>query len=249
MAALRRAAAGATVAVAFLTILRVRPRGDAAALGAAAGWFPAVGALIGLAAGGAWVVAEPTFGAGVAGVVALVVLVVLTGALHQDGLADCADALGARGDRARRLAVMRDSSTGAFGTLALTLWALLLAAALAAMPQEDALHTLVLAAALGRWGAVLHAAFAAPARAEGLGAAFGVAPGAVAIATASVLAAALLLGPARGLAALGAAGLATLAVTAWARRSVGGRTGDTLGATVVVAELIACLVLVGFARS
>jgi cobalamin synthase len=57
------------------------------------------------------------------------------------------------------------------------------------------------------------------------------------------------LDPASGLAALGTVGLATFAVTAWARRAVGGRTGDTLGATVVVAELIACLVLIGFVRS
>src|SRR5919108_3186200 len=134
MAALRRATAGATVALAFLTILPVRPRGNAAAVGAAAGWFPAIGALIGLAAGGAWLAAEPTFGAGVAGVVALVVLVVLTGALHQDGLADCADALGARGGRARRLTVMRDSSTGAFGTLAVAPWALLPPTAPGALP-------------------------------------------------------------------------------------------------------------------
>src|SRR2546427_671532 len=104
-------------ALAFLTILPVRPRGDPAALGRAAAWFPAVGALVGLAAGGAWVAAEPALGSAVAGVLALVVLVVLTGALHQDGLADCADGLGVRGDRARRLAVMRDPSIGAFGAL------------------------------------------------------------------------------------------------------------------------------------
>jgi adenosylcobinamide-GDP ribazoletransferase len=249
MAAVRRATAGATVALAFLTILPVRPRGDAAALGASAGWFPAVGALIGLAAGGAWVAAEPTFGAGVAGVLAVIVLVVLTGALHQDGLADCADALGVRGDRARRLAAMRDPSIGAFGTIALVLWALLLAAGLGALPREDAIPTLVLAPAIGRWGAVLHGAFAAPARPEGLGAAFAVEPAAGVAATASVIGAALALGPASGLAAVAAGGLATCAVTAWSRHALGGRTGDTLGATVVAAELVACLVLIGFARS
>jgi adenosylcobinamide-GDP ribazoletransferase len=249
MGLVRRAAAGATLALAFLTILPVRPRGDPAALGAAAAWFPAVGGLVGLIAGGAWVAAEPSLGAGPAGVLALVVLVVLTGALHQDGLADCVDALGVRGDRARRLDVMRDPSIGAFGAIALVLWALLFAAALGAMPREAAIRTLVLAAALGRWGAVLHGAFAAPARAEGLGAAFRVAPGAGVVATASVIGAALVLDPASGLAALGTVGLATFAVTAWARRAVGGRTGDTLGATVVVAELIACLVLIGFVRS
>src|SRR3954453_17252218 len=153
MGPVRRAGTGATAALAFLTIVPVRPRGDAGALGAAAAWFPVVGALVGLAAGGAWVAAEPALGAGVAGVVALVVMVGLTGALHQDGLADCADGLGVRGDRTWRLAVMRDSSTGAFGVTAVVLWGLLLASALGAVPHDDALRVLVLTAALGRWGA------------------------------------------------------------------------------------------------
>src|SRR4051812_16900336 len=248
MGAVRRAAAGATGALAVLTIGPVRPRGDAGALGAAAAWFPVVGALVGLAAGGAWVAAEPALGAGVAGVVALVVMVVLTGALHQDGLADCADGFGVRGDRPRRLAVMRDSSTGAFGTVGLVAWGLLLASALAAIPHDHAIRTLVLAAALGRWGAVLHGALAAPARREGLGAAFAVGPVAVAVATAIVLAGAVALGSASGLAALAAGVVAALATTAWARHALGGRTGDTLGATVLLVELAACLVLVGFAR-
>ena len=239
---------GATVALAFLTILPVRPRGDAGALGAAAGWFPAVGALVGLAAGGAWIATEPALGAGVAGALALVVMVVLTGALHQDGLADCADGLGVRGDRTWRLAVMRDSSTGAFGVTAVVLWGLLLASALGAVPHDDALRVLVLAAALGRWGAVLHGTFAPPARPEGLGAAFAVGPVAAGFATSSVVAGALILDLQSGVAALVAGGLATLATTAWARRALGCRTGDTLGATVLLVELATCLVLVGFAR-
>jgi adenosylcobinamide-GDP ribazoletransferase len=248
MGPVRRAAGGARLALALLTVLPVRPRGDAAALGTAAAWFPAVGALVGVIAGGVWIAAEPTLGAGVAGVLATIALIVVTGALHQDGLADCADGLGVRGDRQRRLEVMRDPSIGAFGTIALVAWALLLATALAALPHADAVRTLVLAAALGRWGAVVHGAFAAPARAEGLGAAFSVSPAATVVATSSVVIAALALGPARGLAAVGAAGLATLATTAWARRALGGRTGDTLGATVAIVELVTCLVLVSFAR-
>src|SRR4051812_14214439 len=221
---------GATLALAFLTILPVRPGGDATRLGDAAAWFPAVGALVGLAAGGAWVAAEPTFGPSFAAVLALVVLLIVTGALHQDGLADCADALGARGDRARRLAVMRDSSTGAFGTLALVAWALLLAAALGALPHDDALRTLVLAAALGRWGAVVHGALAPPARPDGLGAAFAVRPGASAVATASVIGAVLITNRASGFVALAVAALGALVTTTWSRHALGGRTGDTLGA-------------------
>ena len=215
MAGVRRAVAGAALALAFLTVaplpVRERPEG----IGAAAAWFPAVGALVGLVAAGVRVAADPTLGAGVAAVLATAVMVALTGALHQDGLADCADGLGVRGDRARRLAV----------------------------------STLVVVGALGRWGAVLHAALAAPARPQGLGAAFRVGRASLAVATATALAAALAWSPAAGLSALGAATLATLAMTAWARRAVGGRTGDTLGATVAIVEVAALLVLLGFARN
>jgi len=248
VAAVRRAVAGAALALAFLTVaplpVRERPEG----IGAAAAWFPAVGALVGLAAAGVRVAAEPTLGAAVAGVLATAVMVALTGGLHQDGLADCADGLGARGDRSRRLAVMREPSVGAFGTIALVLWALLLAAALGALPRGDAIRTLVLAAALGRWGAVLHAALAVPARPEGLGAAFRVAPVSLALATATALAAALAWSPSAGLSALATATLVTLAMTAWARRALGGRTGDTLGATVALVEVTVCLVVLAFAR-
>jgi adenosylcobinamide-GDP ribazoletransferase len=248
MRVVRRAAAGARLALGFLTVLPVRARTEPDGLAAAAAWFPAVGALVGLAAGGVLAAAEPALGSGVAAVLALVALVALTGALHQDGLADCADALGVRGGRERRLAVMRDSTIGAFGTLALVLWALLFAAALATLPHDDAVRTVVLAAALGRWGAVLHAAVLPPARAEGLGAAFSTRPVSLLAATAVALTVAFGLAAVAGLAALAATVAVTAFVSAWARRSLGGRTGDTLGATVALAEVAACVVLLGFAR-
>jgi adenosylcobinamide-GDP ribazoletransferase len=245
---IRRAASGAALAVGLLTVIPIRARTEPRGLGGAAAWFPAVGALVGLGAGAVRVAAEPTLGAGVAAVLAVAVLVAITGALHQDGLADCADALGARGGRERRLAVMRDSSTGAFGTLALALWALLYVAALAALPRHDAIRTLAVAAALGRWAAVVHSAASAAARPEGLGAAF--APGRMGLAAATTSAAglAIALGPASGAAALAAAALIAAATTAWARDALGGHTGDTLGATVALAEVTAALVLLGFAR-
>jgi adenosylcobinamide-GDP ribazoletransferase len=244
----RRAASGAALAVGLLTVIPIRARTEPRGLSGAAAWFPAVGALVGLGAGAVRLAAEPTLGAGVAAVLTVAVLVVATGALHQDGLADCADALGARGERERRLAVMRDSSTGAFGTLALALWALLYVAALAALPRHDAIPTLVVAAALGRWAAVVHAAASPAARPEGLGAAFVPSQVGVAIATGFGAALAISLDPASCVAALAAAALVAAATTAWARDAVGGHTGDTLGATVALAEVTAALVLLGFAR-
>lgn len=241
---------GAALALSFLTVLPVPVRGQADGLGAAAGWFPAVGALVGAIAGGVLVGTEPIFGSTAAAVLAMTALVVVTGALHQDGLADCADGLGVRGDRQRRLAVMRDSSIGVFGALALLGWALLLVTALAGLEPRDALLALIAAGAAGRWAALLHAISAPPARVDGLGAGFTVGRWALAIASAAALATVLLAaGPGHGFAALAAASVVALLITTWAGRTLGGRTGDTLGATVAIAEVAVCLTLFAFASA
>jgi adenosylcobinamide-GDP ribazoletransferase len=244
---LRREGARLTLAVSFLTILPVRPR--TIDLGGAAAWFPAVGALIGALAGGVRAGAEPLVGATAATVLALAALVISTGALHQDGLADTADGLGVRGDPERRLAVMRDSSTGAFGVLALVGWALMMLAALAPLDRLDGLAALVTAGALSRWAGLLHAAAAPPARADGLGAGFVVRVGALAFASACALAAACIaawLLP--GFVALALALTVGLLSALAARRTIGGRTGDTIGATVAIVEAVVCTSLLGFWR-
>jgi adenosylcobinamide-GDP ribazoletransferase len=227
------------MAVSFLTLLPVpaaaHVRGD---FGRAAGWFPLVGVAVGALAGGVRVAVEPLLGAAPATVLALAALVFVTGALHQDGLADCADGLGVRGDRERRLAVMRDSQIGTFGMLALLGWGLLLLTTLAPLDGTDALLALIAAAGLGRAAALVHAVATPPARRDGLGAGFAVRRVPLALGVAAAAGAALLAtGPWRGLLALAAATLVAAASAVWARRAVGGRTGDTLGATIALAEL------------
>jgi adenosylcobinamide-GDP ribazoletransferase len=225
------------LAVAFLTIVPVRLRDPAPSLGAAAAWFPAVGAAIGALAGGVAYLAIPRLGPTVAAVLAAAVLVIATGALHADGLADCADGLGVRGDRQRRLAVMRDSTIGTFGALALGLWLLLLVSALAGLDRNGAFEALVVAAALGRWVALVHAVATSPARRDGLGAGFSPSVPSLAFATATAAAAALLIeGVVDGLITLAVALVTGLIVSAWSRMAIGGRTGDTLGATVALTE-------------
>lgn len=241
----RRALADLALAVAFLTIVPVPATGHGDAdLGRAAAWFPLVGAAVGALAGAVRVATDDLLGAGPATVLALIVLVAITGALHQDGLADIADGLGVRGDRTRRLAAMRDSAIGAFGVLALVAWALLLTTTLAQLSATHALLALIAAGALARWAALLHAAGTRPARPDGLGAGFRATPAALVAATALALVTAVLTaGPLKGLAATGAA-LAVAAVSiAWMRRAIGGRTGDTLGATIAIAELAVCATL------
>jgi adenosylcobinamide-GDP ribazoletransferase len=237
---------GLASAIALLTIVPVPAAGDLGLSGAAV-WFPVVGAAVGGLAGGVRLLGGHVLGPTVSTVLAMIVLVVVTGALHQDGLADTADGIGARGgSRVRRLEAMRDSATGVFGALALVAWALLLFATLSSLDGGHALRALVVACSLGRWAALVHAAATVPARVEGLGASLRVGRLALGAATALALAMAFAAG---GLVAAGAA-VGTGAVVAglsvvFARRMLGGRTGDTLGATVAIAEVAVCVVLLG----
>ncbi len=247
---LRTTVSDAALALAFLTIVPVRtPAPGSRGLSGAAAWFPLVGAAVGALAGGVRAAFDPLLGPTPATLLALVALVGITGALHQDGLADTADGLGVRGDRDRRLAAMRDSALGAFGVLALIAWALLMLSALAPLPVHHALAALIAAAALARWAALLHAVATPPARPEGLGATFQPSRAALATATVTALAATgLAAGPLPGLAALAAALAAAALSILTARRTLGGRTGDTLGATVALAELLVCLTLLAVWR-
>ena len=92
-----------------------------AAFARAYGWFPAVGALVGAVGGlvlwGAGGAVPPL----AAALLAVAAQVLLTGGLHEDGLADVADGFGGGRDRERRLAIMRDSRIGTYGALALVL--------------------------------------------------------------------------------------------------------------------------------
>lgn len=230
-------------AIIFLTIAPV-PSATVAGLSSSAGWFPVVGAALGALAGAVRVTSQQLVGSSVATVLAMVVLVIATGALHQDGLADTADGLGARGGRDRRLEVMRDSATGVFGTLALVAWALLLFTTLVSLDTNHALRALIAAASLARWAALLHATGAPAARTDGLGAELHVSPLALGAATAvSVVIAMVVCGVLAGAAALGTALLVAAMLAAFARQTLGGRSGDTLGATVAIAEVAVCIAL------
>jgi adenosylcobinamide-GDP ribazoletransferase len=108
------------VAVGFLTRIPV-PSIDVGAddLRRAAALFPLVGlgvAGVGIAARAA---VEPIWGAGVATIAAIAAMIIVTGAFHEDGLADAADGIWGGRDQASRLAIMRDSRIGTYGTAAL----------------------------------------------------------------------------------------------------------------------------------
>ena len=239
---LRGAIAGA---VSLLTIIPV-PAGwaspEVTAPSSSAAWLPLVGGLIGAAAGGVDLLAAALLGQTSGIALAMASLVVLSGGLHQDALADFADGLGVRSGRERRLEVMRDSTLGTFGVLALVGWSLLLFAVLTSMTRGHVLRALIVACAVGRLAALAHATVAPPARRDGLGASFTVSPlASLVAATISAAIAIGLLGAWRGGLALVISLVVGTVSALWARSKLGGRTGDTLGTAVALTELAVCL--------
>jgi adenosylcobinamide-GDP ribazoletransferase len=139
---------------------------------------------------------------------------------------------------------MRDSATGVFGTLALIGWALLLLTTLASLDAAHVLAALITACALARWAALVHTLATLPARRDGLGAALHVSR--VALLATTVFSAPLALavcGPTPGAGALAAAALSAALSVLFVRRTLGGRTGDTIGATIAVTEIVVCTTL------
>jgi adenosylcobinamide-GDP ribazoletransferase len=179
-----------------------------------------------------------------AAVLAVLAGIVLTGALHEDGLADTADGLIGGHDRDQRLAIMRDSRHGTFGVVAIVLSVLLRAAALSGI--GDPIYAglaLVAAHAASRAALPLAMRALAPARSDGLGAAAGRPSMVLAIAALAVglLVTLAALGPARGFVAIGLAGAAMFAAGVLAHRRIGGYTGDVLGAFQQIGEIVMLL--------
>ena len=234
------------VATAFFTRIPVAtPAGHVEPLADASWAFPLVGAGIGGVAALAFLLAQLLrLGDWAAAVLAVLAGIVLTGALHEDGLADTADGLIGGDDRDQRLAIMRDSRQGTFGVVAIVLSVLLRVAALSEI-GEPIYAGLALIAAHAASRAALPCAMLvlAPARAEGLGAAAGQPsmPLAVAALAIGLLVSLAALGPGRGLVAIGLAGAAMFALGVLARRCIGGYTGDVLGAFQQIGEIVMLL--------
>lgn len=228
------------VALAFLTRLPVgRLDADAAAdLAAAAAWFPVVGLLIGGLAALTRLAAGGVLPAGPATVLALAAAVIATGALHEDGLADTADALGAHITRERRLEILRDPRVGTYGALALALAALFAYTTLVGLPVAQFARAVLVAHVLSRCSPLVQSRLIPPARRDGSGALLRTSWAALALAVALAVAAALGIGtPEPGAVAFGVAAVLTVAGSFGVRHGIGGSTGDTFGAVAKLVEL------------
>jgi adenosylcobinamide-GDP ribazoletransferase len=219
-------------------------------------WHPGVGLLVGAAAGAACWAAAGLWPPLVAALAATAFGIILTGAFHEDGLADACDGLGGGTTRERALEIMRDSRIGTYGAIGLVLVLGAKVTALAAIAEvapAAAALALVAGHCAGRASSVVVIATGRYVREHGTGkpVADGMGAGGLAFALATGAAGMGLLGlvvPAVAVAgALLGLALGHAAMRQWYARRIGGYTGDCLGATQQTSEvglylgLLACL--------
>jgi adenosylcobinamide-GDP ribazoletransferase len=239
---------GFVAAVQFLTRIPIRS-GRGGELSRAVVWFPVVGGLIGAAVGGVAAGLGEVVPMVVAAAVAVLFGIALTGAFHEDGLADTADALAGGWTRERRLEILDDPRHGSYGVAALCGSIVVRVVAVGSLGPADAFTGLVAAHSLARGVAVAAMGVVPLAKPDGLGAGYaravtkgrGALAGLVAVAIAA-LATGWWAGP------LAAAAVAAAALIVYfAVRTIGGITGDVLGAIEQLAECAVLVVVVGLA--
>jgi adenosylcobinamide-GDP ribazoletransferase len=239
---------GLRAAVSLLT--RIPVSVDRNEIGTSLLWLPVVGAGIGAVVGGVYVGLGSFLPALAAAGMALGVGLLLTGGLHEDGLADTADALGASSPQ-EALVIMKDPNHGTFGVTALAISVLVRATAISALSGLGGLGAIIAAHALSRGAAVGVMATVRPATEEGLGASYAGGSNRTRAAVGCLVAIALA-GGGLGLWMVPAAGISAIAAVvagAVARARFGGMTGDVLGAAQQLAETGVLLLTAGVASA
>ena len=231
---------GFRAAIRFLTIVPVR--GGDAPPGKAAAFFPLVGALLGAAGAGVYFLTAVAFPPSIAALATVAFWIAISGVLHEDGLADVADAVRAGRTRERVLAILKDSRIGAFGAIAILLSVLARWQALEYLATTRVVETLIAAQAVPRAAMVAMAWCSRPAG-SGLGFALASTLGTpvAVMAMAQGAAAALLCGWRPGLAMIAGSVLIVQASRAWFYRRLGGVNGDCLGFTEQLIEIFILL--------
>jgi adenosylcobinamide-GDP ribazoletransferase len=239
------------VALQFLTRVPVRVGFDPSWLNQSARHFPLVGAFVGALGALVLCAASLVFPSAVAVGLSMVATVLLTGAFHEDGLADTCDALGGAVSRERALEIMKDSRIGTYGALGLLLVLGLKAATLVALPPAWAMAALLLAHTVSRAAAVAlirllpYAGDVSQAKAKPLAERISTGGLLVGLAWAVMVGLALIAWQAGWwpmvVTAWGVAALGAWVCGRWFVRRLGGITGDTLGATQQLTELAVLL--------
>ena len=211
-------------------------------LAASMSWYPFVGCLLGAPLVTADLFLTHVFSTQVTSVLLMLLLIGITRGLHQDGLADMVDGLAGGRTPQARLAIMRDARIGAIGATGLFLALGLRYAGINTLPVGEHLALLMGMPVVGRWAMVVGAFHVTSARSKG-----GLAQPFLAylswwhLCAATVTAGlvlTLLLGPWAALCCLLIGTALVRLSTVWFHRMFGGVTGDLLGATNEVAEIL-----------
>ena len=236
----------ARIAIGFFTRLPV-PEADGPLAGAARA-FPVAGLVIGAVGALCYLIAvQIGLSSLLAALLTLAAVILVTGALHEDGLADYCDMLGARGGPEAKLAAMRDSRIGCYGVLALGFSTAIKAASIIDLGAPDVVAAALVSAHLSSRGVLPLVMRSLPlARTEGVASDAGkpTSAGARLSLGLSLVLMALVAGPGAAVVGLIAALVAAFLVAEAARRQIGGYTGDVLGAAQQLAELAVLINLV-----
>lgn len=238
------------VALSLLTRLPIRVPTDAYQRSHKAVWaYGAAGAVWAICV---WAVATlaMTFGLSplIAAGLGLTMGVVVTGAMHEDGLADCADGFWGGWEPERRLDIMRDSRLGVYGSLALILSTLLRWNLIATiLADANSLLALMLAGMFARAALPVIMSRLPHARSDGLSHSVG-SPSGRSVYVSFGFAALI------GLVFMGASGLMIAVIAAFAgglcarlaQKKIGGQTGDVLGASAVITEISVMIAFILF---
>jgi adenosylcobinamide-GDP ribazoletransferase len=233
--------------VVFCTRLPLlRAAANSGALAKAAWAFPLAGVLVGLVAAAVYGIAHRAgIPAWPAAALSVAATLLLTGCLHEDGLADTADGFGGGTTRDQKLEIMRDSRIGTYGVCALIVALLLRVGVLASFFSAASVGWALLASHTGARASMMAFMFLVPpARRDGLSSDAGQPPmeSAGAALALGFLIAAICLGPLRAIVALVLLSVVA-ALMAWlSRKQIGGQTGDVLGAVEQISEIVILLV-------
>jgi adenosylcobinamide-GDP ribazoletransferase len=233
------------VAQMFLTRLPVsrRLRWSEQALAHSVVYFPLVGLVVGLLCALTYYLTVALWTTELAAVFTVAAAILITGAFHEDGLADSADGIGGAFDIDRKLAIMRDSRIGTYGGVALILVVMAKVFAVIAIDESEIGIALITAHCIARWTPLPLIAFSRYLREEGTGKPFAASVSLMQLTKATLLAliVMLLLANGFGVVVLGAAALFTALAFLYLKKKLGGITGDTLGAVNSLTELLVYL--------
>jgi adenosylcobinamide-GDP ribazoletransferase len=241
---------GFRAGVSFLTRIPISAEIAERDIAASVAWFPVVGVLVGTASAAVYLLASKLWPAPIAAILAVAASIAITGAFHEDGLGDMADAFGAASTGRDPEPVLKDPRMGAFGVVALVVDIGLRVTCVAALTPRAGALALIGAHALAR-GVSAGTVVSAPSASTGLGSSYAaLAPrwrGMVAVAVGALVATACL--GVGGPLSLVAAIVLAMAVTRWADHALGGINGDVLGAIEQLGEIAVLLIVVALSAN